>query len=285
MRVYWLGGDAGQVRPRTKEVHSDMTAIAVVCHPSGFGLAADGRFSWQIKPAPNAVEESRPLDREQKIFPFHFHGRTMAFVLTGASSNSLGTFSVISEMLASLKDGSRSCNDVWQLIGRSARQLKHAIEVARKDGRLPPDFRNDERVAEEDGTFTITRIFLVGYFSKKKPTLAHVRLFHRDQIVCEPSLNFSTPPTNSHYAGSTEIYRLLFETADERFAKHRVVLTRESSITDVVACATGFVEACSGPLAESIDELCKGIGGHIHSAIITQQDGFAWIRPPASFHP
>ena len=54
----------------------------------------------------------------------------------------------------------------------------------------------------------------------------------------------------------------------------------DSPVEDVVAVARGYVEACSCPIAASLDPLCKRIGGHIHSAKITQREGFRWVVPP-----
>jgi hypothetical protein len=280
MQLSWRGGNASPVLPCPEEIVEEMTAIAIVWHPAGFALAADGRFRWGAPPAPNAIEHTFPVDREQKIFPFDFKGRTMAFALTGASANNLGTFNVVTHLFGSLHDGNRTCNSVYELVTKASKDVKIAIEEARNDGRLPSHLRDDPNVANEDGTFNVTTIFLAGYFSKKKPTLARVRLFHKNQVLAEPALQFHTPPAYSQFSGSTIIYKILFDSTDERFDKYRVLLSPESTIKDVIACATGYVEACSSPIAVSVDPICNAIGGHIHSASITATQGFEWIQPP-----
>jgi hypothetical protein len=148
-----------------------MTALAMVYHPSGFALSADGRFGWGEEPAPTIAKNSEPIDAAQKIFPFKFKGRTHAFAITGASSNNLGTFNLVTETLTALSDGSETCQNVYDLVYKTARHLKDVIETARSNGSLPKQFRTDAGVAAEDGTFTISQIFLAGYFSKK----AHAR--------------------------------------------------------------------------------------------------------------
>jgi hypothetical protein len=107
-----------------------------------------------------------------------------------------------------------------------------------------------------------------------------MRLFHKNQIVADPALHFETPPAKNNFSGSGVIYRLLFDSTDERFAKYRRKLDEDSPIEDVVAYATGYIEACCCPIAESLDPLCKRIGGHIHSAVITQREAFRWVVPP-----
>jgi len=261
-------------------VFEDMTAIAVVYHPSGFALSADGRFMWGEKPAPVASEHDPPVDAVRKIFPFTFKRRTAAFALTGADSNNLGTFSVVSEMMSTLEHSGRTCQNIYELASRASRHVKDAVENARADGRLPKRFRTDPGVANEDGTFTICRIFIVGYFSKKKPTLVRIHLFHANQVMADPALHFETPPAHSQYSGSTIIYQFLFESTDERFAQYRKELYLDSPIEDVVEVATGYVKACCDPVAVSLDPLCRAIGGHVHSAKITQRDGFQWVVAP-----
>jgi hypothetical protein len=54
----------------------------------------------------------------------------------------------------------------------------------------------------------------------------------------------------------------------------------ETSLQGAAYFAKGYIEACSSPLALKFDPTCEELGGHIHVATITPQDGFRWVIPP-----
>jgi hypothetical protein len=253
-----------------------MTAIAWMWAPCGFALAADGRYRLHNSDSYQAtkIEQS---ETEQKIFNFRFKGRDMAYALTGAVSSEPKTFNLTTEMTNSVTAISeKGCQSIYDLLCRLSDRLKGAFLQAQKDGRLGR-FRADANVAENDGAFGISSVYFAGYFSKKKPSFANLRLSHREQVLCEPSLRFETPPEHHWYVGSEKISQLLFEGKDERLAKYHRPLHRDSSIQDAIAAAKGYIEACSDPIAVTIDPNCLSIGGRVHVATITRQYGFKWV--------
>ena len=255
-----------------------MTAIAWIYAPSGFALATDGR-SRAIGNAPEELK-NRPEDNAQKIFNAKFKGRDIAYAVTGATANNTGTFNIFTELDGSLSSAN-NCQSIYELMPRISTRLKAAFEKAKKDGRLPPSFPTDAGVAREDGTYAISEILFAGYFSRKRPSFATVRIVHATQVIAEPAVLFETPPQHNFYRGSDVIAQLLLEGKDQRLAKYfRPKLIYESPIEDVIVVAKNYIDACCDPLAITIDPICEAFGGHIHVATLTSGDGFKWVVPP-----
>ena len=53
------------------------------------------------------------------------------------------------------------------------------------------------------------------------------------------------------------------------------------TLSEVADIARKYILACSDPASMKLDNKhCAGIGGHIHMAKITPEEGFEWIVPP-----
>jgi hypothetical protein len=156
--------------------------------------------------------------------------------------------------------------------------LRDAYNEARSDGRIER-FGDNPLCPDPSERSTVARIFFAGYFRKKQPSLAIVKLAHEDQLVVEPTKIFQSPPQQNIFSGSS-IAELMYEHKDPRFSRFLVDADRNSSLQQAEACARGFIEACCDPVSREIDPQCNGIGGHVHIAKITPSNGFEWIEPP-----
>jgi hypothetical protein len=52
------------------------------------------------------------------------------------------------------------------------------------------------------------------------------------------------------------------------------------SLEDAAGWVRGYIEACCSPVALKYDPGCEGLGGHIHVATISPQNGFRWVVEP-----
>jgi hypothetical protein len=136
---------------------------------------------------------------------------------------------------------------------------------------------------------TIVHIHLDGYFNGH-PYRIGIRFFHDNQeLGWEPNLHELNNSRKSLFYGSTRVADLLFRGNDPRLEKYRTPACKlisgrlndpdiAVSLRDAVEAARNFIEACSDPIAQEIDgEDYQRIGGRIHIATITPNDGFRWV--------
>jgi hypothetical protein len=272
----WLGGNAGPVWPRNNIfLGLPVTAIAIAYVKSGFAIAADGRRRWADQTSVDEDAKQQESETQQKIFPAKFKGRDIAFALTGLVSSADKTFDLIKETRAAADSLERSNTlNLYDYVEAFSASIRTALNGARQDGRI--DFGDNSFCSDPEERNTVARIFFIGYFRKDEPSLAVVKLSHNGQVIGEPSKLFQSPPENPVLSGSS-IAELMYGRNDQRFAKYARPLSRDSSMEQAKDYARNFIEACSDPLAREIDRACDGIGGRIHMATITKQEGFRWV--------
>jgi len=274
----WIGGNAGPVWPADPSFFTtDMTAIALVYTASGFILAADGRSRLDDSSGEQvAMYES---DQEQKVFSGAFGTLDIAWAIAGSVFNRDRSFSLIDQAKKSLDIANSSFYQGFvQWFSLFAFNLRKVVSEAREKGILGPYPDNRNVPIDSSERFTFARVFMAGYPEGGRPSIAIARLHHSGGALGDPQLTVYTPPQNDLFSGSDEIGKRYFrEHEDGRFKKY--FHPSGHTLADGLAHATGYIEACSDPLATEIDPLCKGIGGHIHAAAVTPS-GFRWLIPP-----
>lgn len=232
-----------------------MTAFFTLLTPDGFVLAADGRAS-------RSEDLSIRSDSEQKLFHlqdgagFFGCGLSGTVVLTPENSDEvlidLRTEVVrIAELLRP-----RRSKDLGGYAMRLGRSLNDVLRSAKSSGKLEGYPEGGLLHAGENGN-TIARIYLNGYYLER-PAHAYLRLSHADQKLNEPEV--TCPPVDVGFRlvyGSDAVYKLVFESEDDRFAKYRV---EAENVNDVIRQARLFIEAHADPVAVTLDEQCKGVG-------------------------
>ncbi len=84
----------------------------------------------------------------------------------------------------------------------------------------------------------------------------------------------------------TKVGQALLEANDPRLAQHytpslqKLASGEPLSLLEAQGVATTCIKACDDPAALNIDPTCNTVGGHLHIATITLEEGFRWIVPP-----
>ena len=254
------------------------TALVRIFTGEGFVVSADGRRT--SKNTGNII-----TDQQQKIFYVEGRGRSLAYALTGAGyiEGEHGEFNLSAEVeQAASVLANRYPAGLVRYADRFSRVMHNAILEAKKDGRIGEEFPD----LDQEGT--IARLLFTGYY-ERQPSWAEIRFFHQAQKLRFPALEsktFSASQTEIQIKGSDKIWHVLLETDEPEFALYRSVgfqKVREKqnlSLADAIELAQNYIHACTDPRAMRLDQLCATIGGHIHTATITPQEGFKWIVPP-----
>lgn len=251
-----------------------MTAIASLYVPSGFVISADGRCR-----SDNNERTEFETEFAQKIFPVVNEERTLAYSLIGFAGTNDGKFKVSDELDKAVRIlANRRCEDGDVYIHKLGHLLQQAINTAKRDGRLDQFPTNDHMPMELRNQ--LFRLLIVGYF-KRVPRQFEIRFVRNEQdrarfIVDSPTLG----RVHSAVTGSHIVAKALFEDHDPRFQRYHPADPDRPTLEWAEAWTCGYIQACSDPIALQIDPLCKSIGGHMHVAEITLENGFRWRIPP-----
>jgi len=152
------------------------TAIFTIYTPQGWVIAADGLGMLS--------DGSNPEYNTQKIFPIE--GKSLAYTLCGSTKlfyqeNLIDFGSEIANAVKAL--ASRNLCDSSLYLERICSPLRKSLLGAKKQGLVMQGIE----VPPEPGQ-TVFWVFLIGYFDGK-PTLAHCRIFHRNQKLAGISAN------------------------------------------------------------------------------------------------
>ena len=278
-----LAGDLlGHYCPRWGGSCAEMsTAIVRIHTPEGFVIAADGR-EMILKDCVLA----RKTDEAQKIFPIARKDLTCAYSFAGncvfGQSDDDPTKAAFDfDLEAQHAIGLLSIYTPSTLYDYAKRLcLEMNMRLSQEIGKLPSDRADAEHPAEKD---TVARMLFDGYCNGI-PQRVNVRFWLSNGSLEEPEISPGDILTSEPYVyGSSEIHHLLFNTQDERFSSYRRPALRAQDITmaEAVQIANSYIGACSDPIALEIDaKTCRAIGGHIHIAKVTKEQGFEWIIPP-----
>jgi hypothetical protein len=251
------------------------TAVIAVHTPTGFVIAADGRSC-------RADDLSVITDTAQKVFEIKSPACALAFAVMGtaeivATDESGEKLNLVEELLrlSSLQNPQRSKN----LIGFMTRiccSINQSIRHMKDRGRIDayPDYAPQEPGLR--GT-TISTVLVCGYF-RGYPELVEARFFHDKQTLRDPDIRYTALGDERIY-GSTILGKLI-ESGDPRFSKYHVQMSAfDPPVQQVVEFSAKYIEAHADPAALALDpRICRAIGGRIHIATVTRQDGFRWVQ-------
>lgn len=249
-----------------------MTATATFYTHFGFAIAADGRQSWGHKPSRDLAVRNDESDNVQKIFEISERRTALAYILRGDIASRDRAFDFQRDIRGELATfRGQEFSTCRQFVEDLSRNLQHRIEVA----------IHDRRIKEENPAPEIT---FVGYF-KGDPCWFEVQ-FYRTYDSRSNKL-FAVRPTDFYpgfcFVSGSAIVRDLISAGDPRFAGRFCdpwVIGDNTSLQQAVHFSQGYIEACKSQLALQIDPDCDGIGGHVHAATITPENGFKWVVPP-----
>ena len=87
-----------------------------------------------------------------------------------------------------------------------------------------------------------------------------------------------TFPGSPYIHGSDVIARLMFIDHDPRFSKYPLRdMGPHMTAQDAMENSCAYVRASADSMAIELDDFCQTIGGHIHMALVTRDEGFQWI--------
>jgi hypothetical protein len=118
------------------------------------------------------------------------------------------------------------------------------------------------------------------------PAEVDIVLGHRDEIIIKPMIS---PMKNNNSMprvwGSPEIWNVLINPNDKRLSNFRLpalhIPVEKLSLSDAAKIGEYYIRACESDEGRSIDcYMAPLIGGNIHTAVVTSNDGFCWLRPP-----
>jgi len=158
-------------------------------------------------------------------------------------------------------------------------------------GRLLEAQSNDRlekfKAAEKSGEIVLIACMFLGGYYNGQPSLICAQFMHKDQVILTPTasnMSFAKKYEPCLLYGSEVVRKLLFQTNDPAFSDYRVPqinAPENVTLSEVADVARKYILACSDPAAMKLDNKhCAGIGGHIHMAKITPEEGFKWIVPP-----
>jgi hypothetical protein len=301
------GRDAGILSPFVPHIEDDpegpillfwtpyvpmATALAYFFADDGFVIAADGLSTLKS-------EQGREIicRKAQKIFPIPGVDRKLACSFMGRITlyDDAGRRPVFDFTKAFVKVAneirSKPVTDVNALLSQICPVVQKRLESVRENGgfsRYPSLYPS----AREQN---IVSIYLDGYVSGY-PVRAGAIFYHINQ---ELLWSMNSPHTLncprkqwSVLHGSGKIGILLFETDNPLLAAYRTEAckrvaasygdsTMGIALKDAIEAARNYIRACSDSVIRKLDiEHCRGIGGRIHVATVTPEEGFRWVRKP-----
>jgi hypothetical protein len=248
---------------------SKMTATVIIYTGQGFAVAADGLELWED---PDTHRRSlRPGgDRVQKIFAAERKDATLAYILRGQVASEDRAFDLEEELRKQLSlFTATKFNNYADFLRLLASALENAIKCARQDKRLKEPLE--------------AWISFAGYFGTH-PCLVDLKFLPHPHFT-NSLYEFNEPPLRHRrpmVSGPPIIWDLISE-RDPRFAQYFVQYdkpVRSMSLREAADYAKGCIDAFSSPLARQLDPSCEAIGGHVHVATVTPDNGFQWVIGP-----
>jgi hypothetical protein len=254
------------------------SAILLFYTSDGFLITADGRAR---------INGTVSSDTTTKIFNIAEPNRSLAYAfghsvaLTDKDDSGIILFDFRDEAVQAIKSLKKTWYDDLPTYAKQlAKRLQNKLERARKNERIEP--------LKEDPTGLVAFLLLAGYYVKR-PSAVMVEFRHKEQILLPPSitplkLDRGYKPLMTY--GSEKVRQHIFDADTAEFSTYRVSranVEEKVTLSEVADVASKYILACSDPAAIEIDaEHCAGIGGHIHTARVTQDSGFEWVVPPVT---
>ncbi len=250
------------------------TGIVLFYTPQGFVIGADG-----LEKTTAGVTRSTTT---QKLFPIN---NALAFAVSGFRSvySARGNIKLDFQRLAkiTLVEKLRSQDqDFFAFAEAAADSINHQLAQLKAQGRF-------ETYHDEDGTGTISKVFLAGYYAGlAKATL--ITFSHSNQALRDPEIRRGeVEPGFYAYVGPERVWNqvklggdpLLLPYRDAAF--DRLLSQIGPNPEEAQTMITRFLQACTDTAVQAKYPECRSIGGRIHVATITSERGFHWVLRPA----
>jgi hypothetical protein len=256
-----------------------MTAIVRTWTPQGFVIAADGRSRGQDVIRTEKAQKICPLESPIGSFAFCMSGVTELF--NGDNEETVVSLAEETRRAAEALRGQRTSN----LMGLAAKLVRPGYNALKDvwESINPQCYPSQPSLPGERGE-TIFRLWLDGYRGEY-PESVSVRIFHEKGKLCEPAVLPELVLHGIHKSATPvpTIGKILWsDDSDPRLSayKGRAVFAEDMTLGDALEHSRLFIEAHFDPKAMAIDQNCLEVGGHIHIATITPQNGFRWTVPP-----
>jgi hypothetical protein len=159
-------------------------------------------------------------------------------------------------------------------------RVQRKIGEARERGSITPEDYVTKIVNKDRWSI----LHFDGYWRGVPSMAAWTILFHLDQSsVKEYYCPQQVLPDDRYFVGSGPMLNLLEATTDSGpFEKYKIpsfkklIARRGVSLQEAIEAATSYIEACSQPEAQDLDDDCKFIGGRVRIATIKPVEGFEW---------
>ncbi len=258
------------------------TGIARYHAPEGFAVAADGQKSNVRNPSSTTYDN-------QKIFKIDEPGRKLAYSVAGIIDLSPDDESddIVFELLPALaqsvlKQASYRSKTLFDYCRKVAAPINSQLAALKRAGTIRHYPVRPSPMPERGDT--IVRVYFDGYYDGIESRVS-VRFYHEDQKLSFPPdiARESVTPGGPITFGSVVVSHLLFDSQnknDKRLARFRKNWDT-ATLAGAVEICESYIQACSSEEGRDLDkEVCSRIGGELHSASITPQLGFQWIKRP-----
>jgi hypothetical protein len=249
------------------------TAIFRTFTSEGFVILADGRRK-------KANDGSVVCDTVKKIFSIEDQNKCLGYALAGAVYNGNAErvgfdFSVEADKAAQALIG-RNPGDLTRYAQLFSGIINDSLLKAVSTGQLQEYPTVESKSLKVEPGNTIANLFFIGYY-EGVPSWTDVRFWHEKQGLKKPSIFSERIRINQmKISGSERISDLLFNKRDQRFSSY-IVDAPDFTLTDAIKVGKNYILACCDPLAQQIDPECSTIGGQIHAATLTKEEGFKWF--------
>ena len=235
------------------------TAIVRGHTPDGIVIAADGRMS-------DGVSGEVHLETQRKIFPLLKAQGTFRAAYCMRGNTLLGHRAdlrlqgVLFDFNVAIQKAADSLGCGFESLEEFASAL--GGEVYRRLGEVSRSAAVDFGVTAAGLRQTIATLYLDGYW-KGRPARLRVP-FTRVGLTLEPPEVFPQPTWDPPcFIGCDAIKHQLWPDGPKA----------ELAMFELIGMAKDYIEACIASTRED----CKGIGGHLHIATITPEEGFGWV--------
>lgn len=254
------------------------TAIVRVFTGDAFIIAADGRE--------NELDGSVTTDTKQKIFSFGGN-RFLAYAFTGhvglgPEDGTEVVFDFIDEIgkAAQITSSGR-----YPTLEKYAKRLGQRVQAELENicSKVPIKFYDAPSPNPGEAGSTIADVLIDGYYSGL-PSRVNLRFYRLNGQFVEPDITSPGVVVGGVWQYGSRIVAGLMSARDQRFYNEHALRSPETPLPfsdemySGVVHARAYIEACSSDEGRRLDpKACSTIGGHIHIASVTQQNGFQWV--------
>jgi hypothetical protein len=258
------------------------TAILRFLTTKGFVIAADGLSRDR--------ETGETHSKETKLYRINDPSRSLVWALSGTArikdpTDTHVALDLVAECSRAVTVFSKQMPSDLLVYARTiAGRLQSALENSKNAGKISR-FPLLVDPSQPDQCLIAT-LFFWGYY-EGVASRAVVKITHRNQSLSPLQSEGTMVDPWPEISGSGIFNLLLRETPDPRLAKFwipamaklKIPFSRETlSVAEARDIAVNYIHACESKEGRAIDpDLAPGIGGRIHIATITPEDGAQWM--------